>query len=127
MPRPAHLLPATLLLAVLSGCLPAERPAPPPATITQGMAGALIDTGFFEEVTIARTIGRHHRPGDDTWQILACYEFTLKDGGQGANCIDSFGAFRLDNGIWVATVTVNGEYRWRALGVSPDGSTTPAR
>jgi len=117
---------SALPLLTLTACIQPPQPPAPPDTITQGMAGALIDTGFFRDVTITRTIGRHYNPAENRWTILACYEFTRAgdaEGRSGAACVDSFTAFRLDNGTWVATVTVNGEYRWRALGVSLEAET----
>ena len=112
-----RLLPLALL--ILGGCTP-PAPVAPPDDISGGMAAALADTGFYDAVSITRIIGRHYRPAEDAWTIVACYDFTLTDGRQGATCLDSFSAVKLDNDAWVATATVNGVYRWRAIGLAPD-------
>ncbi|MEX2495981.1 MAG: hypothetical protein WD448_07835 [Woeseia sp.] len=86
------------------------------------MADALIDTGFYNEVAIARTIGQHYNPGQDAWTIIACYNFAATDGSEGTACLDSFTAIQLDNGVWVVGATVNGVYRWRAIGLTADAN-----
>ena len=88
---------------------------PPPPEITQGMAEALIDTGFYTEVGITQTLGRHYEPDQDSWNIIACYQFVAADGSQGTNFIYSFDAFKMDNGVWIVSVTINEVYRWRAI------------
>lgn len=115
-----------LLLAILAGWLQGCQPPQPPQAmlLTQGMADVLIDTGLYAEVGITQTIGHHYRPGDDSWDILACYRFMGVDGSQGSNCIDSFRAFETDNGKWVVSVTVEGIYRWRAITLAQDPRAT---
>lgn len=102
----------------------AERPTEPPAgTLLQGLAEALIDTGFYGQVSVNGTIGQHYRPGTDSWKVLACFDFTAPDDEQGTNCIDSIEAFRLSNGSWIVGVTINEVYRWRALGLPAEALT----
>lgn len=105
---------------------PAPPVEPPASTLIQGLAEALIDTGFYEEVSITDTIGQHYIPGDDSWKVLACFEFSALDGSQGTNCIDSINAFQLSNQIWIVGVTINEVYRWRAIG-QPAGAPPAAQ
>ena len=95
-------------------------PTPPPGEIEQGMAEALFDTGFYSEVGITQMLGRHYEPGKDVWNIIACYQFALADGSQSTNCVDSFNAFQMDNGIWIVSVTINQVYRWRSVSLPVD-------
>jgi len=112
-----HLAVLAAGIIALASC---ARPQPPPSDIlAAGMAEALRDTGFYSEVGITRTIGQHYNPGDDSWKVFACFRFTLSDGGEGTNCVDSFSAMRLQDGSWIVAVTINDVYRWRAIDVSP--------
>ncbi len=111
------------LCLALAGCT--KPPPPPQELLSQGMADVLIDTGFYAEVAIGRIPGRHYVPGQDSWTIITCYDFTLPEGGQGNNCVDTFVARRLDNGNWMVAVTINDVYRWRAISLRP--GTGPAR
>ena len=120
----AKLSVASLALFV-TACVPPE-PSAPPEAIVQGMADALVDTGFYSEAAVTRRIGEHYNPSDNTWKIIACFDFALPDGAQGTACVDSFSAFQLENGIWVATATINGVYRWRAIGALPAAMERPA-
>lgn len=86
------------------------------------MAEALVDTGFYSEVTVTRLIGSHYNRSTASWKIFACFQFVSASGQQGTNCMDSFEALQLDSGDWVVTATVDGVYRWRAinsLGIEP--------
>ena len=112
------LLPA-LALVVTGGCVRQTPPAPP-ESIAQAMENALLDTGFYREVSLTRTVGRHYVPADDAWTIVACFAFAVPDGREGSSCLDSFTATRLDNGSWLVGVTANGVYRWRALPAEAD-------
>jgi hypothetical protein len=114
------LLPA-LALVVTAGCVRQTPPAPP-ESVAQAMESALLDTGFYQEVTVTRTVGRHYVPADDAWTIVACFAFDVPDGRQGSSCLDSFTATRLDNGSWLVGVTANGVYRWRALPAEADAA-----
>lgn len=119
------LLPA-LALAATGGCVRQTPPAPP-ESVEQAMENALLDTGFYREVSLTRTVGRHYVPADDAWTLVACFAFAVPDGRQGSSCLDSFTATRLDNGSWLVGVTANGVYRWRALpaetdATAPDGA-----
>lgn len=96
---------------------PEPQAEPPAGTLLQGLAEALIDTGFYEQVAVTGTIGQHYRPGEDRWTVLACFDFVAPDGEQGTNCIDSIDAFQLTNGTWIVGVTINEVYRWRAIGL----------
>jgi len=100
-------------------------PAPPDKVLQQGMVEALLDTGFYADVTITRTIGRHFQPEQAAWKILACFQFNLPGGQQAETCVDSFEAYQLDNGTWVVAVTVDGLYRWRAIGSAGVSTGTP--
>ena len=111
------LLPA-LALAATGACV--RQAPPPPESVAQAMENALLDTGFYREVTLTRTVGRHYVPADDAWTIVACFAFAVPDGRQGSSCLDSFTATRLDNGSWLVGVTANGVYRWRALPAAAD-------
>lgn len=125
------------LLMLLTACqpqpsrAPASAPAtpaePPAGTLLQGLAEALIDTGFYEQVSVTGTIGQHYRPGEDSWKVLACFDFSAADGSQGTNCIDSITAFQLSNETWIVGVTINEVYRWRAIGVLPGAQPVPQR
>ena len=101
---------------VLQGCEPPIPPGPPEAVLNQGMLQALLDTGFYSEAGLTQTIGRHYDPSTRKWKVLACFQFQVPSGEQGQTCVDSFEAFELDNGTWVVTVTIDGVYRWRAIG-----------
>lgn len=105
--------------AAPSAAPPAPEPPaePPTGTLLQGLAEALIDTGFYEQVALTGTIGQHYRPGEDSWKVLACFDFAAPDGSQGTNCIDSIDAFQLTNETWIVGVTINEVYRWRAIGL----------
>ena len=111
----------------LSSC---ARPQPPPSDIlVRGIVEALIDTGFYSEVSVNRIIGQHHNSAADVWKVFACYQFTLADGVEGADCVDSISALKLDNGSWIVSVTINDVYRWRAITPSPPtglGGSPPA-
>lgn len=119
-----HVLLPWLALIALGGCVKQAPPAPP-ETVTQAMENALLDTGFYREVSITRTVGRHYAPADDAWTIVACFTFTVPDGRQGNSCLDSFSATQLDNGSWLVGVTANGAYRWRALPAQAGESAAP--
>ncbi len=113
----------TCAVLVLSGC---ARPQPPPSNVlVRGIVEALMDTGFYAEVGVSRIIGQHHNPAADAWKVFACYQFTLADGGEGADCVDSISALKLDNGSWIVAVTINEIYRWRAI--SPGQAAGPGR
>lgn len=119
------LIPVTL--AVLAGCAESPPPAPPPAgTVAQGVVEALIDTGFYTEVGLTRTIGQHHVPAEDFWKILACFQYAAVDGSQGENCVDSIRAFQLTNGTWIVGVTIDEVYRWRAIGIGTGAASSTA-
>lgn len=107
---------ATGLCLALFGC---TKPPPPQELLTQGMAEVLMDTGFYADVAIGPILGRHYLPGQDSWTIIACFDFTLPDGASGNNCVDTFVARRLDNGVWIVAVTINDAYRWRAISLRP--------
>lgn len=114
---------------LVAGCQPAPKP-PPENVLAQGVAEALIDTGFYSEVAVTRIIGSHYNPSDATWKIFACFNFAAPSGQQGSNCMDSFQALRLDGGDWVVSATVDGVYRWRAinaLGIEPARVTPPTQ
>ena len=123
-----HQLRHILLLAcaalALTGC---AKPQPPPSDIlTKGIVEALIDTGFYAEVSISRIIGQHHNSAANVWMVFACYQFTLADGGQGTNCVDSISALKLHNDSWIVAVTINDIYRWRAIGPMPESGDSTA-
>lgn len=120
MCRIRNILLPGLALVVTGGCVKQAPPAPP-ETVARAMENALLDTGFYQEVTVTRTVGRHYVPADDAWTIVACFAFAVPDGRQGSSCLDSFTATRLDNGSWLVGVTANGVYRWRALPAEADG------
>lgn len=105
---------------LLQGCEPPAPPGPPEAVLNQGMLQSLMDTGFYSEAALTQTIGRHYDPSTRRWKVLACFQFTVPEGEQGLSCVDSFEAFELDNGTWVVTVTIDGVYRWRAIGATGD-------
>lgn len=106
-------VPVWVAVLGLSAC--SIPPSPPPEEIGQGMVQALVDTGFYSEVAVLQILGQHHEPARDVWKVVACFQFTLPAGDQGETCIDSFEAYRLDNGIWVVSVTANQVYRWRTI------------
>ena len=111
--KPLTLIALILGVLVLSGC---KQPRLPPATaLAQGMASVMIDTGFYKEVSITKTIGNHYNPSTEVWTVFACYQSITQDDTQGSNCVDSFTVLSLDNGSWVVTVTIQGVYRWRAI------------
>lgn len=127
--RQCLLLPFTIALASLAGCVePAPPvkppPVPPPAdTVAQGVVESLFDMGFYTEVGLTRTIGQHYNPAEDTWKILACFQYVAVDGSRGENCVDSINAFRLTNDTWIVGVTIDEVYRWRAIGVGAGPAT----
>lgn len=90
------------------------------------MIEALLDTGFYSNAVVNRTLGKHFDPSRRAWKIFACFDFKLVDGGQGSTCVDSFEALQLDNGTWVMAVTIDGVYRWRAIGSTGDSQGVPA-
>lgn len=105
-----------LSVLLLGGCdfsLPADPP--PDIVLEQGMRQSLLDTGFYTEVEITRIIGRHYKPSTRSWNVLACFRFSVPTGEQAETCVDSFQALELDNGTWVLAVTIEGVYRWRAI------------
>ncbi len=107
------------LLAVLFslwGCAQASKPElPEEVWLAQGMANALIDTGFYTEVGVTRVIGSHYRPGENAWTVLGCYNYSTANGERGNNCVDSFELRLLENGPWVVGVTIEEVYRWRQI------------
>ena len=105
---------------LLAGCEPATPPPPPDSVLNQGMAESLLDTGFYAEIAITQILGRHYNPSERAWRVFACFRFVLADGQEGASCVDSFQALALDNGTWVVAVTIDGVYRWRAIGAGGD-------
>ena len=111
-----------LLLSILiAGCQPPPK-APPEDLITQGIAQALIDTGFYSEVAVTRIIGKHYNPSERAWKVFGCFQFVLPTGQQGSTCMDSFQTLQLDSGDWIVSATVEGAYRWRAIstpGIDP--------
>jgi len=110
---------------ILSGC-ESPTPSPPPANVLdQGMVESLMDTGFYSEVAMTRTIGRHYNPSGRAWRVYACFQFLLINDQQGATCVDSFQAFKLDNGTWVVAVTIDGVYRWRAISIAGESQGNP--
>jgi len=111
----------------LSGCDLVAPASPPNSVLNQGMSESLMDTGFYEAVAITRTIGRHYKPAKRAWTVLACFRFTLKNGEEGASCIDSFEAFKLDNDTWVVAVTINKIRRWRAIGPAAESGANRAQ
>lgn len=107
----------------LAACVPpAEPPEPPPDEVAQGMALAIADTGFYTDIALTRVLGRHYDPAHDSWNIVACFDFSTVDGSNGTNCLDSFNAKQLDNGGWLVSVTINEVYRWRAIGLPDEAS-----
>ena len=110
----------------LSACEIDPKQAPPDSILEQGMVESLLDTGFYNDVTISRVIGRHFQPAKDAWKILACFQFRLPEGQEAESCVDSFEAYKLDSGTWVVAVTIDGVYRWRAIGSTGTSQGTPA-
>lgn len=105
-----------MLALSAAACVPdPSRSLPPDEQIRNAMAQVLADTGAFAEVTMTRVVGRHYLPGDDRWNIIACYRFTAANGAAGEECGDSFLLSGMDNGRWVLSVSYNGAYRWREL------------
>ena len=101
-------------------------PSPPPMSLlAQGMAEALVDTGFYTEVAITRTIGHHYVPSERAWNVFACFQFVVPSGEQGTTCVDSFQALKLENGTWVVGVTIDGIYRWRAISIAGESQGSP--
>lgn len=123
-PRRAILL---LFALMLGGCELLMPPEPPPESVlNQGMVQALLDTGFYAGVSMTRVIGRHYDPSSRSWQVFACFQFAVAGGrGEGATCLDSFRAQLLDNGTWVVSTTVEGVYRWRAIGTGGESVGVP--
>jgi hypothetical protein len=114
------------LVIWLGGCDLIAPVAPPDNVLTQGMSEALLDTGFYREVSITRTLGMHFSPADKDWRVFACFQFVLNGGQQGSTCVDSFQALALDNGTWVVSVTIDGVYRWRAITTMGESQGAPA-
>ena len=103
-----------VLFAVMVSC--GADPAadlPSPGEIESNLNRVLADTGSFADAAVVRVIGKHYVPGDDRWQIVACFRFTDAAGDQIQECLDSFSLLRLDNGRWIAAVNRDGVYRWR--------------
>ena len=118
---------APLLLALLlGGCEYRPQAEPPPDDLLeQGMLQSLLDTGFYTEVGITRVIGRHFDPSTRSWNVLACFRFSVPSGEQAETCVDSFRALELDNGTWVVAVTIEGVYRWRAIDPAGESQGSP--
>jgi len=110
---------------LMGGCEYITPSAPPDSILNRGMIEALMDTGFYREVAITRTIGRHYNPSERAWRVFACFQFVLTDQQQGATCVDSFEALQLDNDSWVVAVTIEGVYRWRAIEASGSSQGSP--
>lgn len=117
MQRITRHLSALLFIGLLAGCDHFSPPEPPPDDVLeQGMLQSLMDTGFYQEVALSRMIGRHYSPASRSWTIFACFRFSSPAGEQAETCVDSFRALALDNGDWVVAATIEGVYRWRAIG-----------
>lgn len=104
------------LSVMLSGCSRPSRDLPAQPILEQYMVSLVADLGVNNVSGISRMVGKHYYPGDDVWQMIACYQFTLPSDQQGNECNDSFRLIPLDNGQWIITATRQGVYRWREIG-----------
>ena len=109
------LLLCALILGAVGCTSETARTLPEDQAIKDGFALVLADLGVFSEARVSRLVGKHYLPGDDAWQVIACYQFVTPVGQSGTECEDSFRLFQLDTGSWMVTVKRDNIYRWREI------------
>ncbi len=103
-----------LLLGTAAGCdVSVTREKPPENAALRKAVGELyLRSGLASDVTSAKILGKHYRPGQDNWKVVACVDIVMGESGPGRDCNDSFELYRLDSGSWMINGTLNGAYRW---------------
>jgi hypothetical protein len=97
---------------VLSACNEEQRPVPPVSSDIANAIAELYQRSGVAEVSKQEILGKHYRPGDQSWDVLACIEFAQPGRDPGKDCNDSFELYQLDTGKWIVSGTVNGAYQW---------------
>jgi hypothetical protein len=116
------------LLCLSAGCDIAITPQEPPAdaALSKAVGELYLRSGLASDVSSSKILGKHYRPAQDTWKVVACVEFVMGESGSGRDCNDSFELYRLDSGSWMVNGTLNGAYRWVELPESElVGAATP--
>lgn len=106
-------------LVVLFGCEKEVKEKPDDGAVIYTIGSLYLSVGGAKEIKEQRLIGKHYRPGSDSYQVISCVDFTLPDERQISDCNDSFNLIRLDSGKWVINGQVNGVYRWVEVEVDP--------
>ncbi|MCB1699367.1 MAG: hypothetical protein H6985_13675 [Pseudomonadales bacterium] len=89
----------------------------PPATPVSGeVAHAIAEmyrrAGVSSDISGQSVLGKHFKPGEQSWDVIACVDFVLPNGDSGRDCNDSFELYQLDSGRWIVSGTVNATYLW---------------
>lgn len=105
------------LLSVSAGCdlLVTQQQPPSNSVVQKAVSEMYARAGVANEATSAKVLGKHYRPAQDAWKVVACVDFGIDETGAGRDCNDSFELYRMDSGAWMLNGTVNGAYRWLEL------------
>lgn len=101
-----------LACSVLSACNEEQTPVPPMSGDIANAIAELYRRSGVTEVSKQEVVGKHYRPGDQSWDVLACIQFARPGSDPGNDCNDSFELYQLDTGKWIVSGTVNGAYQW---------------
>ena len=106
-----------ILLGVAAGCdFPLTQQKPPDnSALRRAVSEIYLRSGLASEISSTKILGKHYRPGQDSWKMVACVEFVMGESGTGRDCNDSFELYRLDSGSWMINGTLDGAYRWLEL------------
>ena len=98
---------------LLSACNHENTPSPPQSSeIGVAIAELYRRLGISGEISKQEVLGKHFKPGLQSWDVIACVDFILPSGDNGRECNDSFELYQLDSGKWIVTGTISGNYRW---------------
>jgi hypothetical protein len=108
----------TTSLLSLSACdlLDVKHEPPENVDIGKAVGEMYLRAGLGSKVTTTKIVGKHYRPAQDSWKVVACVEFVVDEfGSTGRDCNDSFELYFMDSGEWMVNGTVDGTYRWLEL------------